>query len=38
MIIALENISQNDITIGDEYTTRRDYGNTMLDNIINTQL
>lgn len=36
MIIAIENISMNDIKIGE--TNRRDFGNTMLDNIISTQL
>lgn len=36
MIIAIENISMNEIKIGE--ISRRDYGNTMLNNIITTQL
>lgn len=36
LAIAIENISLKEIEIGD--TTRRSYGNTMLDNIISTQL
>ncbi len=36
MIIAVENISMDEIKIGE--TSRREFGNTMLDNIISTQL
>ena len=36
MVIAIENISMGEIEMGE--MTRRAYGNTMLDNIISTQL